>query len=60
MEIEEVRQRVWKRLIKRKAWKGYSKTGRFYIVDFPILFDVCFKEFKRLEKEMKKQGGSSS
>jgi hypothetical protein len=42
---EELKERVWQRLRKKKEYKNYAKTGRFYIVEFPIVFNTIWKVF---------------
>lgn len=46
MNKEELKEKVWRKLIKKKEYKNYAKTGRFYIVEFPIIFNTIWKVFK--------------
>jgi len=46
-EEEKIRENIWNELIKSEEYRNYGKSGRFYIKEFPIIFRICMKEFKK-------------
>lgn len=44
IQEKELKERVWEKLIKKKKYKNYSKTGSFYLIDFKNVFDLILKE----------------